>query len=74
MTISRIRKSCTIMGRSEDALTVAQLLYPLMQCADIFVLNVNICQLGMDQRKVNMLARDYATSAKLHKPIIYLMR
>jgi len=28
------------------------------QCADIFFLNVNICQLGENQD--NMLARDYA--------------
>jgi len=35
-----------------------------MQCADVFFLNANICQLGMDQRKVNMLAREYATASK----------
>ena len=44
-----------------------------MQCADIFTLNelkpVDICQLGMDQRKVNMLARDVAEKMGLKKPI-----
>ena len=29
-----------------------------MQCADIFHIGADICQLGLDQRKVNMLARE----------------
>ena len=36
-------------------------------------LQADICQLGMDQRKVNMLAREYCdmTSPKIkHKPVI----
>ena len=42
-----------------------------MQCADVFFLKADICQLGMDQRKVNMLAREYAgTKKKKFKPII----
>ena len=39
-----------------------------MQCTDIFFLDVDICQLGDDQRKVNMLAREY--TKKEEKPII----
>ena len=39
-----------------------------MQCADIFFLKADICQLGEDQRKVNMLARDYCTDPI--KPVI----
>jgi tyrosyl-tRNA synthetase len=39
-----------------------------MQCADVFFLKADICQLGMDQRKVNMLARDYCKDPI--KPII----
>ena len=42
-----------------------------MQCADIFFLKADICQLGMDQRKVNVLAREYCDSIKRkNKPII----
>jgi tyrosyl-tRNA synthetase len=39
---------------------------------DIFYLKADICQLGMDQRKVNMLAREYADlcKPKRRKPII----
>lgn len=34
-------RCCQIMGRSEqDELTAAQILYPCMQCADIFFLKV----------------------------------
>ena len=39
-----------------------------MQCADVFYLKADICQLGLDQRKVNMLARDYCPNPI--KPII----
>jgi len=43
----------------------------MLQCADIFFLQADICQLGMDQRKVNMLAREYCDATKRkHKPII----
>jgi tyrosyl-tRNA synthetase len=59
------------MGRSEsDSLQSSQILYPLMQCADIFYLKAEICQLGLDQRKVNMLAREIAKNIGMrHKPI-----
>ena len=39
-TIARIKKCCQIMGRLEDTLTAAQILYPIMQCTDIFFLKV----------------------------------
>ena len=57
-TLNRIQRCCTIMGRKEeDEMSAAQIFYPCMQCADVFFLKADICQLGMDQRKVNMLAR-----------------
>ena len=44
-----------IMGRSEtEELSAAQIFYPCMQAADIFFLKADICQLGMDQRKVRV--------------------
>ncbi|RYY86754.1 hypothetical protein EON63_05275 [archaeon] len=33
-------------------MSAAQIFYPCMQCADVFFLKADICQLGMDQRKV----------------------
>uniref|UniRef100_A0A0D9X4E0 tyrosine--tRNA ligase n=1 Tax=Leersia perrieri TaxID=77586 RepID=A0A0D9X4E0_9ORYZ len=70
--VKRIMRCCQIMGRNDsDELTAAQIFYPCMQCADIFFLKADICQLGMDQRKVNVLAREYCTDIKRkNKPII----
>jgi len=69
--VTRIKKCCQIMGRLEGNLKAAQAMYPLMQCTDIFFLKADICQLGVDQRKVNMLAREYCVAAKIkRKPVI----
>ena len=69
--VARVKRCCQIMGRLENALTAAQILYPIMQCTDIFFLKADICQLGVDQRKVNMLAREYCDFAGIKlKPII----
>ena len=63
-SVPRVTRCCTIMGRKEgEELSAAQILYPCMQAADIFFLKADICQLGMDQRKVNMLAREYCDAA-----------
>lgn len=67
-SIHRIKKCCQIMGRLQGNLTSAQVLYPLMQCTDVFFLKADICQLGVEQRKVNMLAREYCDAAK-RKPL-----
>jgi tyrosyl-tRNA synthetase len=59
MTLSRITRSLTIMGRSErDALDFSQLLYPIMQSVDIKALDLDIVHAGMDQRKIHMLVRE----------------
>lgn len=60
----------------EDMLTsmkTSQIFYPIMQCADIFFIEggIDICSLGMDQRKVNMLALEYCDLIKKKlKPIV----
>lgn len=70
-TLSRISRTVQIMGRKEgDNLSLSQLIYPCMQATDVFLLNVDVCQLGVDQRKVNMLAIDYATETGRKKPIV----
>ncbi|KAA6395817.1 MAG: putative Tyrosine--tRNA ligase 1 [Streblomastix strix] len=70
-TVKRITRCSQIMGRTDsDTLSGSQILYPCMQCADIFNLNADICQLGTDQRKVNMLAREYCEAKGRKKPII----
>ncbi|KAI8009129.1 Tyrosine--tRNA ligase 1, cytoplasmic [Camellia lanceoleosa] len=70
--LPRITRCVQIMACSEqDELTAAQIFYPCMQCTDIFFLKADICQLGMDQWKVNVLVREYCDDIKRkNKPII----
>ena len=71
-TLKRTLRSLTIAGREEDASNPAAFVfYPSMQCADIFHLRADICQLGMDQRKVNMLAREIAEKKGMVKLLGY---
>ena len=70
-TIKRVLRTSEIMGRKEsDVLHASQLIYPCMQVADIFRLEADIAQLGMDQRKVNMLAREVGEKAGYWKPVV----
>lgn len=70
-SLSRIKRAMTIMGRDEgDAeLDFSKLIYPPMQVADIFQLDVDIAYGGMDQRHAHMLARDAAEKLGWKKPI-----
>jgi tyrosyl-tRNA synthetase len=43
-----------------------------MQTADVFLLGVDVCQLGLDQRKVNSLAIKYANHVLKMKPPVIL--
>ena len=64
-SISRMLRCTTIMGRTQkDALDCASVLYPAMQAADIFALDVDIAHAGIDQRKVHMLAREVVPAGK----------
>ena len=70
-TIQRILRTVEIMGRTEkETLHVSQILYPCMQAADIFYLKADICQLGMDQRKVNVIAREVGEKLDFWKPVV----
>lgn len=69
-TIARVMRCGQIMGREESVSNPAsQILYPLMQATDIYHLKADIAQLGMDQRKVNMLARDLFPKLGIRPPI-----
>ncbi len=70
-TLNRFIRTAEIMGREESMdLTAAQIIYPCMQAADIFMLGAKITQLGMDQRKVNVLAREIGPQLGFWKPVI----
>jgi tyrosyl-tRNA synthetase len=67
--IMNLLKKLTESNPSE--LAASQIFYPVMQCADVFFLNCDITSLGLDQRKVNMLALEYCDKIKRKlKPII----
>jgi tyrosyl-tRNA synthetase len=77
-SLSRIRRAMDIMGRQEDEVELdsSRMLYPMMQVADIFHLDVDLAYGGMDQRKAHMLARDVGEKYKwkkitaLHTPLL----
>lgn len=70
-TVQRATRALTIMGRKEGELKeTAQYFYPMMQTADIFQLEADICQLGLDQRRANMLAREIGPKLGWWKPVI----
>ena len=69
-TVSRLYRTLTIMGRKAgEAIDAAQLVYPLMQAADIRALEVDVAHAGIDQRKVHMLARDVFSKLGWRKPV-----
>src|SRR3989304_9906152 len=70
--LRRFIRTAEMMGREEslDKLTGAHIIYSCMQVADIFMLKANITQLGMDQRKVNMLAREVGPMLGFWKPVV----
>lgn len=70
-SLDRAKRAITIMGRAEgDALDTSQIFYPPMQVTDIFQMDVDICQLGIDQRKANILAREVAQKYKWKVPVV----
>uniref|UniRef100_A0A7C3WSP5 Tyrosine--tRNA ligase n=1 Tax=Thermofilum pendens TaxID=2269 RepID=A0A7C3WSP5_THEPE len=69
-TLSRVRRSLTILGRREsESVSFAQLVYVPMQVADIFSLGVNIAHGGMDQRKAHVIAIEVGEEAFGYKPV-----
>jgi len=70
LTLARTTRTLEISGRKEgDAHYVSDYLYTPMQVADIFQLKVKICQLGMDQRKANMVGREIGEKIGCWKPV-----
>jgi len=70
--LGRFIRTAEFMGREEsvETLTAAQMIYPCMQITDIFLLGAKITQLGMDQRKINMLAREIGPQLGFWKPVV----
>ena len=70
LTIARARRTLEIAGRERtEARHVSDFMYTPMQVADIFQLDVDICQLGLDQRKANVVARELGERLGFWKPV-----
>jgi len=73
-TLTRTRRALTIAGRlGYEEQPAAFFFYPSMQTADVFHMKVDICQLGLDQRKVNILAREIAHKKINGEPLYKLL-
>lgn len=76
ITLNRATRSMDEVGRQMDNPTVSQMVYPIMQMADIAILGVDAAVGGIDQRKIHMLAREflpgkgYPSPVCLHVPIL----
>jgi len=70
LSIARVTRTLEIAGRKEsEARHVSDFLYTPMQVADIFHMKVKICQLGIDQRKANVVARELGEKIGFWKPV-----
>lgn len=70
-TVNRATRALSIMGRKEGEMAeTAQYFYPMMQTADIFHLKADICQLGLDQRRANIIAREVGPKLGWWKPVV----
>jgi tyrosyl-tRNA synthetase len=76
ITLNRATRSMDEVGRQMDHPTVSQMVYPIMQMADIAMLGVDAAVGGIDQRKIHMLAREhlvnfgYRAPVCIHTPIL----
>ncbi len=76
ITLNRATRSMDEVGRQMDHPTVSQMIYPIMQMADIAMLGADAAVGGIDQRKIHMLAREhlvnfgYTAPVCIHTPIL----
>ncbi|HDI72580.1 MAG TPA: tyrosine--tRNA ligase [Candidatus Altiarchaeales archaeon] len=68
-TLKRARRSMQEIARDLEHARVSQMIYPLMQIADMKALNVDIAHGGLEQRKIHMLARELLPEINYKKPI-----
>jgi tyrosyl-tRNA synthetase len=68
-TLNRARRSMDEVSRNAEDPVVSQMIYPLMQTADIGYLGIDIAVGGIDQRKIHMLAREGLHSAGFQPPV-----
>jgi tyrosyl-tRNA synthetase len=76
-TMDRARRSMDQVSRHSEHPKVANVVYPLMQVADMVYFDVDIALGGMEQRKIQMLAREYlpkighSAPVCIHTPLLH---
>lgn len=70
-SLKRVKRAMDIMGRSADEgeRDFSKFLYPGMQVADIFHMDMDLALGGMDQRHAHMLCRDVAKKLEWKAPV-----
>lgn len=68
-TLKRAMRSMQEIARDIENAHVSQMIYPLMQIADIKALDVDIAHGGLEQRKIHMLARELLPEINYKKPV-----
>lgn len=70
-SLARVKRAMDIMGRSADdgEKDFSKFIYPSMQVADIFYMDMDLAYGGLDQRHAHMLCRDVAKKLKLKAPV-----
>jgi tyrosyl-tRNA synthetase len=68
-TLARATRSMQEVARDIENAHVSQMIYPLMQIADIKHMNIDIAHGGMEQRKIHMLGREVLPEIGYRKPV-----
>ena len=70
-TLARCKRALTADLKNKNETTYfSNLLYPIMQVADIAELKIDVVLGGMDQRKIHMLGRDIFKKLNFKKPVL----
>ncbi|MBI4053106.1 MAG: tyrosine--tRNA ligase [Candidatus Diapherotrites archaeon] len=75
-TLNRATRAMQEVARDLENASVSQMIYPLMQIADMKYLKVDVAQSGIEQRKIHMLARENLqtigckTVSFVHTPLV----
>ncbi len=69
ITEKRAIRSMKMIARDPENMKTSNVIYPILQVADMIELDIDVAVGGMDQRKIHMLARDVMPKLGLKAPI-----
>ena len=69
ITEKRAIRSMKMIARDPENMKTSNVIYPILQVADMIELDIDVAVGGMDQRKIHMLARDVMPKIELRAPI-----